>query len=155
MTELADEDGRAVQSAHQIEEWSENLRVRIRRELPQQGTVKTPDSIIQDLDMVLYVAGQNVALVKEAERTSKAAKRALARAVAVARQKATGKSSDDRAAEVVLLTEMEQETADNADIAFNYAKGVAALTETTKSAVQTQARMVEATYQLAGSRRTP
>lgn len=154
MSELVDEEGRVVQSAEQIEEWSENLRLRIRRELPQQGTIKTPDSIIQDLDMVLHVAGQNVALVKEAERTNKAAKRALARATATARQKATGKSSDDRSAEVVLETETEQETADNAEIAFNYAKSVAALTETTKSAVQTQARQVEIMYSLAGSRRT-
>jgi hypothetical protein len=150
---LVDEEGRQVHPPAEIEEWSENLRRRIARKPPESGIIKTPDSIIADLDMVVYVAGQNVAVLKEAERTVKAARKELARAIARATKTATGKTVADREAEVTLATEAEVDLADDAEIAFNYAKRIADLTETTKSATQTQAKQVEIMYSLAGSRR--
>lgn len=152
-SELLDEDGTVVHSPAEIEEWSENLRRRIARKMPEPGTVKTPDSIIADLDMVVYVAGQNVAVLKEAERTVRAARRTLAKAIARATKAAEGKTVAEREAEVEIATEAEADAAENAEIAFNYAKRIADLTETTKSATQTQAKQVEITYSLAGSRR--
>lgn len=152
-TDLVDEEG-TVSTPAQIENWSEKLRRRIAKPLPTQGRVKTPDSIIEDLEMVLYVAGQNVAVLHEADRTRRAARRALAKAVASATKAAAGKTVDARKAEVELATETEADAAENAEIAYTYAKSIAELTETTKSAVQTQARQVEITYSLASSRRT-
>jgi hypothetical protein len=146
------EDGHLIHSPAEIEEWSERLRKRIARRRPEPGLIKTPDSIIADLEMVQYVAGQNIAVLKEAERTLKSARKALARAIARATQAATGKTVADREAEVTLATEAEVDVADDAEIAFNYAKRLADLTEVTKSATQTQAKQVEITYGLAGRR---
>lgn len=152
---LRDETGAEVHDPAEIEEWSENLRKRIAKPIPKPGQIKTPDSIIEDLEMVQYVAGQNVAVLREADRTRRAARRALAKAVAQAQKAATGKTVDDRKAEVEIATEAEADAAENAEIAYTYAKSIAELTETTKSAVQTQSKQVELTYQLAGTGRRP
>lgn len=152
---LRDEDGAEVHAPAEIEEWAENLRKRIAKPLPQRGVIKTPDSIIEDLEVVQYVAGQNVAVLREADRTRRAARRALAKAVAKAHKSATGKTVDDKKAEVEIATEAEADAVENAEIAYTYAKSIAELTETTKSAVQTQSKQVELTYSLAGSGRRP
>lgn len=149
---LTDEDGQPVHAPAEIEDWSENLRKRIAKPMPQQGVIKTPDSIIHDLDVVQYVAGQNVAVLREADRTRRAARRSLAKAVAHAQKAATGKTVDARKAEIEIATAVEADATEDAEIAYTYAKSIAELTETTKSAVQTQARQVEITYQLAGRR---
>jgi len=150
---LVDESGVEVHPPEEIEEWAENLRKRIAKPIPQQGVIKTPDSIIEDLEMVQYVAGQNVAVLREADRTRRSARRALAKAVARAHKAATGKTVDDKKAEVEIATEAEADLVENAEIAYTYAKSIAELTETTKSAVQTQSKQVELTYGLAGSGR--
>jgi len=152
--QLDDDNGRPVESPAQIEEWAERLRKRLSKPLPDDGAVKTPDSIIHDLELVQYVAGQNVAVLREADRTRRAARRALAKATARATQTATGKAADIRKAEIELAVEAEADAAEDAEIAFTYAKSVAELTELVKSAVQTQSKQVEITYSLAGSRRT-
>lgn len=152
---LVDEGGAEVHAPGEIEEWAENLRRRIAKPLPTPGLIKTPDSIIEDLEVVQYVAGQNVAVLREADRTRRAARRALAKAVARAMKAATGKTVAEREAEVEIATETEADLTEDAEIAFTYAKSIAELTETTKSAVQTQSKQVELTYQLSGTGRRP
>ncbi|ALJ20399.1 hypothetical protein [Microbacterium sp. No. 7] len=148
-----------VHSPAEIEEWAELVRRRIVRQPPRPGTVKTPDSIIEDLEHLKYAAGQNVVILREAERMRSAARRALARAQAAAQRTAREEAKtekltvDEKAARVEELTEALADAVEVAEIAYNYARRVAELTESAKSTTQTQSKQVEITYALAGSRR--
>ncbi|WGD38496.1 hypothetical protein [Lysinibacter sp. HNR] len=143
---------RPVKAPEEIEQWASWIREKATKKPPEPGTIKTPDSIIQDLDELVYLAGQNVLILHEADWTRTTAKRELAKAEALASQGLTGTAAA-RAAAVLLATHEEREAAEIADIAYRYAKSCADLVESRKSAVQTQSKQVEVTYQLAGSRR--
>lgn len=154
MTDVVEPNPAAVHPPAEIERWAEDIRQRIVGDRPpQDGVIKSPDSIIADLEVLKYVAGQNVVILREAERTRSRARRIHALAVARATKKAEGKTVAEREADVVLATAAEADAAEDAEIAYSYAKRVADLTESAKSATQTQAKQVEITYALAGTGR--
>lgn len=147
---------RPLRTPSEIEERVSALRVRAIPPKPEPGSaglIKTPDSIIRDLEEVSYLAGQMVEALHEADRTRAKAKFVLAKAEAIARQAATGKTIPEKEAEILLATEVEREAAEIAEIAYRYAKECSGLIESRKSAIQTQAKQVEITYQLAGGNR--
>lgn len=136
----------------ELEAWSNWVRERSAVK-PVSGQIKTPDSIITDLETLKYLAAQNVMIVREADKTRRSAKKALKRARLLALKGASGKDAETRALEADVACEAEWDAADAADIAYDYAKFVAQLVYENKSSVQTQAKQVELTYQLAGSGR--
>jgi hypothetical protein len=135
--------------ADTIEGWSNWVRERAAVR-PVPGQIKTPDSIIADLENLKHLAAQNVMILREADKTKRSMKRALKRARLAALKSATGKDAETRALEADVACEAEWEAADNAEMAHDYAKTVAQLVYENKSSVQTQAKQVELTYQLAG-----
>lgn len=149
---IVDEEGREIESPSQIEEWTESIRLSVpAKRQPVPGTVKTPDDVIQDLDEVDRLATQHAAVLREAERTARTLKRRHAVARAHAFKNAKGTVGDreadaDRNPDALAAWE----AADNAEIAHNYAKQVGRLIEGRGSHVQTQSKLVELTYHLAG-----
>ena len=131
------------------------MRQELAIEPPAPGTVRTPDEIIGQLELVDSVAGKALWIVKEADKVRAAASKALLRARAVALRTAEGKNAEVRAAEVDLATEDEHDAEVDAQIAYRYAKGLADLVDSRKSSLQTQSKLVLATYQLAGGQRRP
>jgi hypothetical protein len=95
------------------------------------------------------LAAQNVRILREADRARRVAKRAHKLAYSVAYKNAQG-TVGDREASAEKATAGEWEAADNAEIAYEYARSVAQLVRDRTSAVQTQSKQVELTYQLAG-----
>jgi hypothetical protein len=140
-----------VKDPSDIESAADVVRKRV---APQSvlGQIKTPDSIIADLEAVKVAAAHNVLIVREADRTRRAAKRIHARARLKALKNAQG-TVDDRKAEADVVAMAEWEIADNAEVAYEYARSVAQLVRDRTSAIQTQAKQVELTYQLAGKGR--
>lgn len=148
---VVDEDGKPVVDPAQIESWCEYVNQRVApKQAPAVGQIKTPDSIVQDLEMLGHLASQNVRILREADRTRRAVKRMLTRARLTARAGTTGKDADTRAEEVAVASMAEWEISDNAEVAYEYAKNLAQLTRDRTSAVQTQSKQVELTYHLAG-----
>jgi hypothetical protein len=143
------ESGQPVKDPATIQEWASGIRERTAK-APVPGEIKSPDSIIADLENLKYLAAQNVMILREADRTRRAARRMLSRARLTALKKATGKDAETRRLESDVAAEAEVEICDNAEIAYEYAKGIADAVRTNTSAVQTQAKQVEITYQLAG-----
>ena len=141
------ESGQPVKDPKTIEEWAGQIRAQTAA-APVPGQIKTPDSIIEDLENLKYLAAQNVLILREGDRTRRAARRMLARARLVASKAATAKDADTRKLEMDVAAEKEVEICDNAEIAYEYAKAVADAVRTNTSAVQTQAKQVELTYQL-------
>ncbi|WP_022886397.1 hypothetical protein [Glaciibacter superstes] len=149
--QVVDEDTQTpVEEPKQIEAWSDWVAQRAGRKPPEPGQIKTPDSIIADLDLMGHLAAQNVRILREADKTRRVARRAHARARLGALKDAVGKDADTRKLEAEVATEEQWESADNAEIAYEYAKSVAELVRSRTSAVQTQSKQVELTYQLAG-----
>jgi hypothetical protein len=144
------ETQKPVEDPAQIEKWTDWVAARAGQKPPESGQIKTPDSIIADLELMGHLAAQNVRILREGDKTRRAARRLHARARLVAVKAATGKDADTRKLEAEVATEAEWEAADNAEIAYEYAKSVAELVRSRTSAVQTMAKQVELTFQLAG-----
>lgn len=149
VTDVAD---RPVNDPHVMEDRADAIRARLAPR-PQPGQIKTPDQVIDDLEWAKHGVAEGARLIREAERTWKALKHEHERRRAMARQQSLGKSADQRDADVYLRTETTARAVDDAETVLNYVRAVSRASETTTSAAQTQARMVEATYRLAGSGR--
>ncbi|AYG02398.1 hypothetical protein [Gryllotalpicola protaetiae] len=151
---LDDLGGPDLVDPERVTAWCEYVARRVAPdEPPAPGLIKTPDSIIYDLEMLGHLAAQNVRIVREADRTRRTAKRTLARARALALREAKGRDVESRKAETELATLNATETVDNAEVAYQYARDLAALVRDRTSAVQTQSKQVELTYQLSGAAR--
>lgn len=149
VTDLA---GRPVVDPSVQEERADLIRARLAPQ-PQQGQIKTPDQVIDDLEWAKHGVAEGARLIREAERAWKALKHEHERRRAMARQQSLGRSADQRDADVYLRTETTARAVDDAETVLNYVRAVSRASETTTSAAQTQARMVEATFRLAGSGR--
>ena len=149
VTDLA---GRPVVDPSVQEERADLIRARLAPQ-PTPGQIKTPDQVIDDLEWAKHGVAEGARLVREAERAWKALKHEHERRRAHARQQSLGKSADQRDADVYLRTESTARAVDDAETVLNYVRAVSRASETTTSAAQTQARMVEATFRLAGSGR--
>jgi hypothetical protein len=120
---------------------------------PEQGQVKSPDEMVEDLEWAKYGTGRIALVLKDAGVEVKRCRRALAAASARARQTSTAKASDQRDADVVLAVVAEQEAFDVAESALEFAKSVARGVEQSGSLTQTQAALVRAQMNLAGTGR--
>jgi len=144
-----------IVDAQSVNAWADYVRDRV-TPTPDPNEIVTPDMVIQELRNSAAAAGRMVLVVKDADRIRREKARALARAQAAAQRTAAAEGGRvaDKAARVIELTENEADEADVADAAYEYARNVSRLVDGQKSAIQTIARMVELTYQLAGSRRS-
>ena len=149
VTDVAD---RPVNDPHVMEDRADAIRARL-APAPQPGQIKTPDQVIDDLEWAKHGVAEGARLIREAERTWKALKHEHERRRALARQQSLGRSADQRDADVYLRTESTARAVDDAETVLNYVRAVSRASETTTSAAQTQARMVEATFRLAGTGR--
>lgn len=149
VTDLA---GRPVVDPTVQEERADAIRARLAPQ-PTAGQIKTPDQVIDDLEWAKHGVAEGARLIREAERTLKALRHEHERRRALARQASLGRSADQRDADVYLRTESTARAVDDAETVLNYVRAVSRASETTTSAAQTQARMVEATFRLAGTGR--
>lgn len=142
-------------TAAEVEGWVAQMRKEISIQPPAPGEIRTPDQIVEQLERVDSVAANALWIVKEADKVRSAASASLLRARATAQATAEGKNAEARAAAVDLATADERAAEADAQIAYRYAKGLADLVDSRKSSLQTQAKLVLATYQIATtSRRT-
>ena len=146
-------DAADVHTTADVEGWVAQMRKELAIEPPTPGEIRTPDQIIFQLERVDSVANKALWTVKEADKVRARAAEALLRARAHAQGFAEGKTAADRAAAVDLATADESAASEAAQIAYRYAKGLADLVDSRKSSLQTQAKLVLATYQLAGGPR--
>lgn len=137
----------------EVEGWVAQMRKEIAFEPPAPGEIRTPDQIIHQLEVVDSVANKALWVVKEADKVRADAAAETLRARAAAQGKAEGKTAADRTAAVDLATEVERAAEAAAQIAYRYAKGLADLVDSRKSSLQTQSKLVLATFQLAGTPR--
>lgn len=142
-------------TAAEVEGWVAKMRKEIAIEPPAPGEVRTPDQIIHQLELVDSVANKALWIVKEADRVRGDAAEVLLRAKSKAQAGAEGKNAAERTAAVDLATERERAEEAAAQIAYRYAKGLADLVDSRKSSLQTQSKLVLATYQLASTQRRP
>lgn len=140
-------------TAAEVEGWVAKMRQEIAIEPPAPGTVRTPDQIIHQLELVDSVANKALWIVKEADRVRGDAAEVLLRARSKAQATVEGKNAAERTAAVDLATEQERAEEAAAQIAYRYAKGLADLVDSRKSSLQTQSKLVLATYQLASNPR--
>lgn len=142
-------------TAAEVEGWVAKMRKDIAIEPPAPGTIRTPDEIINQLELVDSVANHALWIVKEADRVRGDAAEVLLRARSKAQATAEGKNAAERTAAVDLATAQERAEEAAAQIAYRYAKGLADLVDSRKSSLQTQSKLVLATYQLATNPRRP
>lgn len=142
-------------TAAEVEGWVAQMRKEIAIEPPSPGEIRTPDQIMGQLELVDSVAGKALWTVKEADKVRADAAETLLAARARAQGSAEGKTVADRTAAVELETADERTEEAAAQIAYRYAKGLADLVDSRKSSLQTQAKLVLATMQLAGNQRRP
>lgn len=149
---ITDPNGQPVRDPADIEADAEFARARL-APMPVPGQIKTPDAVIEDLDVAKHMAARCAVIIRDADKT----KRAVARLYAIAHGKAlkasTAKSAELREADAYAATEELKVMLDAAEIAYTFARDVARSVEGSTSAVQTQASMVRVTYGLAGTGR--
>lgn len=138
--------------AERIEAAVSQIRARL-APAPTEGLFKTPDSMIDDLEWAKHGAGRLALALKESSTLVRDARRAWARAHAVALRGSDGKSAELREADADLSCAGEQLALDVAEVAYEYAKGVARAIEQSGSMTQTQAGLIKAQMQLAGTGR--
>lgn len=120
---------------------------------PVEGQIKTPDDIVRELEQLKYLAGLNTLVLREAAKTRKEHRKLAIRARAMAVKRATGRDAKTRELQIEVIAAAQIDAAEDAEIAYDYARSVAQLVYENKSSVQTQAKQVELSYQLAGSGR--
>lgn len=111
--------------------------------------IKTPDSIIRELSDVKNKVAQNAGIIQDCERAFLEADRDFRREYAMAYKRAQG-SVEDRKQQATIDTDSFAHARDDALIALNYAKTRSRSFETIQTNLQTQARLVEITFRLAG-----
>lgn len=111
--------------------------------------VKTPDSIIRELSEVRTNVARNAQIVRDYELEAAEAQRQFDHEYALAYKRASG-SVEDRKQQAILDTGSFAHARDDSKIALSYAKARARGFESELSNLQTQARMVELTYKMAG-----
>lgn len=139
-------------TAADVEGWVAKMRQEIAIKPPTQDDIRTPDQIIHQLELVDSVANNALWIVKEADKVRGDAAEMLLRAKSKAQASAEGRNAEARAAAVDLATEQERAEEAAAQVAYRYAKGLADLVDARKSSLQTQSKLVLATYQLAPGR---
>lgn len=149
---ITDARDRPVRDIAEVEADAEYVRSRLSPQ-PVEGMLKTPDEMIDDLEWSKYGTGRIALVLKDAHRTKKAIDRRLAGARAVAMGAATGKSAEQREAEVYLATQKLQAEADEAEVVYEFAKTVGRSVESAASQTQTQAGLVKSQLSLAGTGR--
>lgn len=119
------------------------------------GEIKTMDDIIRELEIIDRETNLALRLVRDADKIRANAKADLRRQVANMQvaQKGVKGTAAEKSAAVVVAVEEQQVTADVADVAYRYAKATAEWLEGRKSSLQTQSKLVQATYQMAGTNR--
>lgn len=146
-------DTTEAHTAAEVEGWVAQMRKEIAIDPPTPSTIRTPDQIMYQLELVDSVANKALWIVKEADKVRATASKVLLEARAIAQGAAEGKTVAERAASVDLSIADETAESEAAQIAYRYAKGLADLVDSRKSSLQTQAKLVLATYQLAGGPR--
>ena len=111
--------------------------------------IKTPDQIINDLEEVRNHAARGARELEKAERDFLAAKREHDREYALAYKRASG-PVEDRKQQAVIDSDSFAQAMDDAQIVLNYVKAKARSLDSQQSNLQTQARLVEITFRLAG-----
>lgn len=144
-----------ITDAAAVDTWSHYVCDRV-TPTPDPSEIVTPDQVIAELRNLAAAAGRMVMVVRDADVIRRDAGRVLAKAKARAQRTASeeGGRVADKEARVEELTEDEADAAGVADAAYEYARSVARLVDSQKSAVQTIARLVELQMSLAGSRRS-
>lgn len=150
--EIVDPKGRPVRDPDSIEEEAEFIRARS-APAPVQGQIKAPDDIVDDLEWSKHLAARSALVIRDADKTRRAVTRATIIAHGKALKGSSAKSAELREADAYAATEQLHALQDAAEIAFDFAKGVARSVESSTSAVQTQSKMIAITYGLAGSGR--
>lgn len=145
--------GVEIRDPVEIEAEVEWIRTRLTG-TPVAGQIKSPDDIVTDLEWAKHNAARAAVVIRDADRAHRTLKRLWDRRYVVAIKGATAKAADERAAQVRVALEDYVLMLDAAEIALEYAKRVAKTIEGTTSAIQTQSKMVETTYQLAGKGRS-
>jgi multidrug resistance efflux pump len=111
--------------------------------------IKTPDAIIRDLEAVRNHAAQGPAELRKAEGEYLEAKRQHDREYALAYKRAAG-PVEDRKQQATIDADSFAQAMDDAQIVLNYVKAQSRSLDSQQSNLQTQARLVEITYRLAG-----
>lgn len=142
--------GEHVESVEELTENVEFVRRRIVHRPDPDTQVRTPDSIIRELDELKYAAGLMPLVLRNAANARAANRRRAAKARALAASRASGRDAKSRELQVEAMAAAQIEAADDAEIVYQYARDVAQVIRDSTSAVQTQAKQVEITYQLAG-----
>jgi len=149
---IVDPEGKPVREPSALEADAEWARTRL-APMPVPGQIKTPDDVIEDLEVAKHLAAKSALIIRDADKT----KRAVARLHAIAHGKAlrasTAKSAELREADAAENTLELKTLLDAAEVAYDFAKNVARSVESSTSALQTQSKMVAITYGLAGSGR--
>lgn len=148
-----EESGEVIRDPAEIEADAETIRVRLTK-TPVPNQIKTPDDVISDLEWAKHLAAEAVVVIRDANRTRRTIMRLWDRRSSVAMKDSTAKAADERAAEVRVRLEPYWLMVDAAEVALDYAVRVSKSIELSASVVQTQSKMVEATYRLAGNGRT-
>lgn len=149
---ITDQDGKPVREPAEIEADAEYIRARL-APMPVQGQIKSPDDIIEDLEVAKHMAAKSALVIRDADKTRRAVRRLHAIAHGKALRASTAKSAELREADAYEATSALQEQVDVAEIVFDFARNVAKSVENSTSALQTQAGMVKVTYGLAGTGR--
>lgn len=111
--------------------------------------IKTPDSIVRELDEIKNETAQRARRIQQAEADYLEAKRAYDKEYALAYRRAEG-PVEDRKQQAALDAETFAHDRDDKQAIFNYRRQRSRDLDQGQSALQTQARLVEITYRLAG-----
>lgn len=146
------ETGRPIRDPEDVEQAANEIRARLAQR-PVTGQIKTPDSIIEDLEYAKWAAAQSPAIIRDADRTVRVLQRRYSRAYSAQVRLSEAKAADERRLEAEVALEPLLVQLDAAEVALEYAKRVAKSIEASTSAIQTQAAQVRITYDLTGTGR--
>jgi hypothetical protein len=141
-------------TADRIREWTAAMRQETAVRPPRPGMVKTPDDIVRELDVVDHNLNRGLFVLRRADELRARKQDELAKASILARKAALG-TIPDKAAYVEEHTAEETEAAQDAELAYRYARSTTDWMDKRKSSLQTQAKLVIATMQEAALRREP
>ena len=112
--------------------------------------VKTPDSIVRELDSIKNEVAKRARDIEQSEREYLATKREYDREYALAYRRASG-PVEDRKQQAALDADSFAGARDDALVLFNYRRQRAKDLDQGQMNLQSQARLVEITYRLAGT----
>lgn len=111
--------------------------------------IKTPDQIIRDLEQVRTHAARSAVELEKAERAYLHAKREYEREYALAFKRSSG-SVEERKQQATIDADTFAHAMDDGQIVLNYVKAQSRSLDSQQSNLQTQSKLVEITYRLAG-----